>query len=235
MFRAIATHPKAGTVLTGEVFYQFSKLYNLNLYNTFDDRAVTVDTDTVDIIHDDGVFHEYEWRALPHLGLHTIRDPRDIMVSSVFYYEKAPAHEASIFVPRKYWKGKTYLDMLRNSDTLEEKLLHTITYKHTTVESLKNWDYTDVRYLNVRFEDLCDPGQYQSTWDKCLDHLEYTGSHRDSLKQIAMDTSIHNNKPKDSHYRSAKPAQYKQYFTERTTAVFNERYTDVIELLGYEK
>jgi hypothetical protein len=74
MFRVIATHPKAGTVLTGEVFYQFSKLYNLNLYNTFDDRAVAVDTDTVDIIHDDGVFHEYKWRVLPHLGLYEIRE-----------------------------------------------------------------------------------------------------------------------------------------------------------------
>lgn len=235
MLRVLITHPKAGTVMTSNVFYEFCKINYLKFYNNIDDAHIPLDVTNVDIIHYDGKKDDLKYNTAPHLGLHVIRDPRDIIVSSVFYYQQNPSHEHRIFQPRSFWGEKSYSEMLRDSIDFEEKLLHTIKHVEGTMQSLWHWDYNAPQYLNVKFEDLCNYDKYIDTWDKCFQHLEYEGVELQCLKELAISNSIHNGKPKDSHYRSAKPEQYKQFFTEKVTNIFNDQYATLIERLGYEK
>lgn len=233
MFRVIATHPKAGTVLTGRVFERFCELTGRKFFNTADDDINKVDLDSVGVIHNDGCFDNFEFEKKDHLGIHVIRDPRDIIVSATFYYRQGPLHERNIFIPRNYFGNKSFYEALIESKSFEEQLLCSLEYVHGTIERLRDWNYNDTRYLTVKFEDLCDANKYLHTWETCIDHLNYSDEEKSILLSTAHEYSIHNNKPKDQHYRSAEARQYKKFFTDRVTDAFNKQFNDVVELLGY--
>jgi hypothetical protein len=159
------------------------------------------------------------------------RDPRDLLVSHVFYAKD---------IHTGHGMHDYYNNVLR---TMEERLNVAIEGCDlpglglpTVYERYKNflaW-FNDDRVLCLRFEDfiLNQP----ATLDKMLDYIETFGVKFSIPRNKALERLSTVNKPRKSGtFRKASPGNWKEYFTEDNKRRFKTIAGDLLSRLGYEE
>lgn len=203
-------------------------------------------------------------------GVHLVRDPRDVLVSS--YFSHRDSH------PTRLWPElEPHRRELRAVDQ-EQGLLMEMDCRAQQFADLGEWRYDDPRVLEWRMEALVtDPaahfGQLLDFWglatsaesgaaerlraiaNRLLASLERRGP-LDRLPRwrsaVIGAADLENALAKHSfqsksggrragqadtghHYRSGARGDWRQYFSQRVTETFKDRFGDLLVQLGYER
>ncbi|GAB4523841.1 MAG: hypothetical protein Fur0018_06910 [Anaerolineales bacterium] len=159
------------------------------------------------------------------------RDPRDAVVSSVFYAtDMNPGHAM-----HRYYN--------ENLDSVEARI-------NVAIRGLDDPDlpYSGVRqrfekYLGwleqpgvlcLRFEDL--QTNREAAFNRILDYLEGRGWRNQPAREESLRALHAAIQPRKSGtYRKGKPGGWREHFTEANKAIFKEEAGDLLIRLGYEK
>jgi hypothetical protein len=224
----IATHHKTGCVWMTRIFRSIAQKYGLKMFEHAPNPEQPWD------IFVEGN-SQFDFDALPAdlLGLHIIRDPRDVIVSGAFYREKSD--ESWLHEPNKQYGNMTYQQKIKSLPTVEEKM--TFEMEHVgqyTIENMCRWNYQDPRFFETKYEELiADESLF--IFHQVFAFLEFPSAMLPALLQIAFDNSLYSGKvQKGGHVRSGKSNQWKQYFTPRLAERFVQLFGDVLIDLGYE-
>ncbi len=157
------------------------------------------------------------------------RDPRDVVVSHVFYVTDMEArhvhHEYYQSLPD--FNARLTVSILGRPDADIEFL--NITDRFTPY---LGWlDHPEV--LTIHFEDLIH--DRTATLAQIMDHLLARAPLSATRQSIldSLETSI--NPKKSPTFRSGKTGEWKKYFTEQHKKVFKDAAGDLLVKLGYEK
>ncbi|MEM9110969.1 MAG: sulfotransferase domain-containing protein [Planctomycetota bacterium] len=198
----------------------------------------------------------------PLLGVHVIRDPRDVIVSGYQYHCRTTEQwctntDFSVTPPILYpqvpysqqhrsevWKAE-YLKSLRNksyqqnlldrsqNDGLAFEINH---YGTWTIESMEEWDYTHDNILELRFEKLM--GEYTDTFRLIFHHLQFSDEEINQYLDLA---ASHNLKKKSSneikkmrHVTSLKTSRWREYLDPEHKDAIRSRFSSALLTLGYE-
>lgn len=85
------------------------------------------------------------------LGFHTVRDPRDIIVSCYFSHKKS--HKISNYIPTIEHRNK--LQQLPKKEGID----YEITISKVFIENLYNWEYNNPNILETKFEKITSSPQ----------------------------------------------------------------------------
>jgi hypothetical protein len=197
-----------------------------------------------------------------YIGIHIVRDPRDILVSGYLYhkrtiepwctnknhrigkeieYPQIPYSQLhrSFEWKRKYLDslgGMSYQDVLNNCNATEGLLFELAHYCAWTLEDIRESQIDDAKILEVRFEDLMD--DFENWMQKVFEHCKLTGEER---KFAELESSKENLKKmsdrdlrKNTHIASKRTSKWKEYFDEGLKEKFENLYGDIIRRYGYE-
>lgn len=104
-----------------------------------------------------------------------------------------------------------------------------------SVLSIKNWDYTNPHFLEIKYEDLIQDFDL-TLFYKIFSFMKFPESLIPHLLEISRNNSMFSsNLKKTNHIRSGKTNQWKKYFKEKHKNRFIELFGDVLIKLGYEK
>lgn len=236
---------KVGTVLFNRVLREISQIFS------------NVETKHFWNLHDVDNLVEGHFR-----GIHVIRDPRDVIVSGYLYHlytneawcvNNSWNTEGPITFPqvphsqkhrpekwkKKYiqsLKGKSYQENLQNLD-LEEGIIFEMThYAGWTIEEMLKWDYGDLRFLEIKFEDIIK--NYDLTFEKILDWCGFTDRERDAILRKISRFDIARMSDKqisvNDHIHGRETGKWRQHFSPRHKKIFKELFGDAVVVLGYE-
>jgi hypothetical protein len=171
-----------------------------------------------------------------------VRDPRDLVISGYFYHKRGAEPWFRFKNPSlKYWSpinGYVPKQLPLNSSfaeylqkvPLEEGLIAEIDFRKFHFESLRNWQ--EHEHIKVfKYEDIIH--NEVATFKEIFKFYEVSEIERRLGVFHAKKYALSNVKD-TKHVRNANSGQWKKYFTPKVTKYFNEHYTDVIQLLGYE-
>lgn len=225
----IGTHHKVLSVYMGNIFRQFAKLthrsYSVGMAEEVDYSA--------DIIFDH--HSQFDFRKVPEnfVGLHIRRDPRDLAISAAFYHQHSD--EGQLHVPRDDFEGRTYQEQINSLPNMTEKILFELGHSAgLNIKQMLDWDYKNSMLDELRYEDLITPtsGSYFqaiiSTWP--ISRIE-----KKLLKILFEHFSIFNKeRVQSNHIRDSKSNQHAEYFTDEVKSVFNEKFPEAVNRLGYK-
>jgi hypothetical protein len=120
-------------------------------------------------------------KDLDCVGIHTVRNPYEVIVSGYLYHLKC--HERwcidksyvfptnSIFNGKNYnFDGKSYQKKLKSLQPDDGLMMEIEEMSQYAILAMYNWDYTDPRILNVKLEEFMD--DYEQTLRQVLTHLQ---------------------------------------------------------------
>ncbi len=159
------------------------------------------------------------------------RDPRDMIVSHVFYATQMHAqHGMHQYYTRNLDSMEARINAAIEGVSTDDAELSSIRKKY---EAYLGWlDCKEV--LSLRFEDLIL--NRDQALERILDYLEKKGAVLRASRAEAMAALGEAIRPhKSGTYRRAHPGNWKEYFTEANKAFFKEQAGDLLVRLGYEK
>jgi len=172
-----------------------------------------------------------------------IRDPRDLIISGYFYHKrgaepwfrfKAPTlkywEPINGFVPESLTSNVSYSDLLLKLP-IEEGLIAEIQFRKYHLESLRQW-IQDERIRVYRYEDII--GNEAAVFSDIFRFYQLPIIDRILGVGLAKRYSVKNLKKDNKHVRNAQPGQWKEHFTPKVKAYFDDHYGDLVELLGYQ-
>ena len=157
------------------------------------------------------------------------RDPRDVVVSHVFYVTDMEARH----VHHKYYASlpdfdsRLYISILGRSDT-------DIEFPDIAARFAPYLDWLDCpQVLSIHFEDLIN--DRAMTLSRIVDHLLTRLPLHGSKKLIlnSLESSI--NPKRSPTFRSGKTGEWKKYFTNEHKKLFKDVAGDLLIRLGYQK
>lgn len=158
------------------------------------------------------------------------RDPRDVIISHVFYATEMHAGHAM----RKY-----YTENLKNMEERINAAILGVNEPDAVLTSIrKKYDrylawLTCPQVLSLRFEELIR--ERESAIQKILDHLGAHGFQPDMDRDEAVRLLKANVEPKKSGtFRKGQPGNWREHFTEENIRIFKENTGDLLVHLGYE-
>jgi len=139
--------------------HRFARVFDSEMVGG--DLSAFVQRDGVEVL----AYMNADWRQVGPLGallgVHVVRDPRDILVSS--YYSHRFSH------PTDYWTGLADHRKELEGLSREEGLLAEVQCRRMQFEQMNSWSYGAPGILELRFEDLVGDPAEQVT--RLLDHL----------------------------------------------------------------
>lgn len=224
----VATHHKVLTVFLSRVFRVFAgvtaRSYDLNSGKRLDYSS------DVQIDHKSTP----QWKRMPAdlYGLHVIRDPRDIVVSSAFYHTKSA--ERWLHRPNEKYDGLTYQQKINSLKTVEERLVFEIEESSgVIIRDMLAWDYQRQGIVELRYDELVGEGAAQR-FEEAITGWPITSSEKALLVSLFRYFSLGGpGTKKSSHIRNPKSGQWQQHFTPRVQAAFDAAFPDAVERLGY--
>jgi len=150
-------------------------------------------------------------------GVHVIRDPRQILVSSYFHHLEGHPEENG----KWYWGRLASDRRILKSLNLENGILYEL--DNITCDIIENqilpWEKDD-RILELKLEDINT--QFETVYANLLEFL-------DLKAKPHIDTSI------GSQFMNSNSRRWQAIFTPLIKAAFKERYGQLLVDLGYEK
>ncbi len=198
----------------------------------------------------------------PFLGIHIVRDPRDIIVSGYLYHKRTNEAwcinkdhhiQESILFPQipysqehrpEAWK-KAYLSSLGEKSYQENLLCRSEAeginfemnnYGSWTINSMRNWVYGNPKVLEVRFEDIMS--EYDKTLKMIFDHFQFDQKTKNIAVSIARRHDIKRKSPGEisniRHVSSVQTTRWKEYFNHQLKREFIAKFDSVLIGLEYE-
>ncbi len=139
--------------------YRFARVFDSEMFGA--DLPAFVAAEGVEVL----AYMNADWRHVESLegllGVHVVRDPRDVLVSS--YYAHRFSH------PTDYWPGLAEHRAELQALPLEDGLLAEIQCRRLQFQQMDEWDYAAPEVLELRFEDLVEEPVQQLS--RALRHL----------------------------------------------------------------
>jgi len=251
MKRIFFGHHKCASTWMKKIFYQigFSTGLPVSYGNKPNKSLLIIPNATVETqsIYDD------------YLGIHVIRDPRDIVVSGYFSHLKT--HDEN-FSTIKDLRSKL------TTSTMEEGLFHEMDFLEFFFNSMYNWDYSNPKIKEEKFEvitkadydympifdflNLKDNNKSVSNRAKLLlNKLHIRGLMPVRSESVSLDEkqihdlwehcsfkNITKGRKKgvedtNSHFRKGTSGDWKNHFTDEHKEYFKKKFDDITVRLGY--
>lgn len=236
----VGTYHKCATMWFRGVFHQFAQHYRLNFYMNGCQIAFGNNRKYTIFFDDHSLFNDIDLDSPDCVILHTVRDPRDMLLSAVYYHLRAPVtREKWLHTPRPGLDGKSYQQHLRSLSSFEEKLIFEMNNSHRANANLMlKWDYDLHNSSEVRYERLMEDntGVYFS---RKIEKLELDEEMNKFLRQSFVKSHISNQKVNKNenvpelHVREKK-TDWRMEFSGSFAEKYNDRYGELIRKLGYE-
>jgi hypothetical protein len=166
-------------------------------------------------------------------GVISVRDPRDVVVSSALYHMKAS--EKWLHIPKKQFGDKTYQQTICALGSDEERFLFEMNnYAKRTIRRMLGFDRSDPRLRLVKLEQLMADRELEE-FRAIFAFLGFRGEALETCVAIARERSVFSDgfKP-TAHVRHTTPALWKERFTPELAKEFEKRFPHAAEKLGYE-
>jgi hypothetical protein len=163
--------------------------------------------------------------------LTVFRDPRDTIVSHIFYaVEMNPRHAMHPYYTQELHSMEERINAAITGVDRPESTLTAIAEKY---QAYLPWlDQKEV--LSLRFEDLIL--NREMSLNQILDFLGRRGFSPKVSRDQAVANLVEAIQPKKSGtFRKGQPGNWREYFTPANIALFKERTGDLLIRLGYEK
>jgi len=157
------------------------------------------------------------------------RDPRDQLISSIFY---------AVDIHKKHAQHKYF-----SSITMDERIKTAIIGRNVPgleflpniraqYENILGW-VADPKVLSFKFEDLINSPSSQL--ERLLDHLQSKGLQIQASRETAIQTLLMAIQPENSPtFRKGKTGGWREHFTDEHIKIFKEITGDLLITLGYE-
>lgn len=225
----VATHHKALTVFLGRVFKCFAVATARSLSQG---RGEGMDY-SADVLFDTHSEFLLEKLHFPYVGIHIRRDPRDLLVSSVFYHQRAD--ERWLHRPLQQFEGRTYQQQICSLSNMEEKLIFELEHSAgRNIRDMLRWRSSrPCGFTELTYEELVGP-QASDVFSAVISEWPVSALERTVLLKffeyfsLAGAGAIGN-----KHMRNPSVGQWREHFTPRIEACFSERFPSVVTELGY--
>lgn len=229
----IGTHHKTGTVWFQNIFKDIASYFSL-LYATENLKDDLDYNDFHFVLNHHSQFDFTKLNEIDYKGIHIIRDPRDMIISSTFYHQKSK--ESWLHVSKKEFNGLTYQEKINSFDTFEEKAIFEINNSAgNNILDIKKWDYSNDNFLEVKYEEVIQDYNLQKFHD-IFEFLGFHGEFIPDLLRISWKNSLFSGEVKSNkHVRSGDARQYQKHFTPKLKKEFKNEFGDLLVKLGYEE
>jgi len=148
MIRGYFGHPKAGSTWLSGIFLGVCQKLGLKPY--YKQLAMSsldeLSDKNFDFIISQNSSYEKLSQIGPYRGVHVIRDPRDICVSSYFSYKNSH--------PINGWNQLAELRKNLNSKSKDDGMFDIIDFNAAFFKNMEGWNYSDSNILDIKFEDV---------------------------------------------------------------------------------
>nr|MBV6630654.1 sulfotransferase domain-containing protein [Oceanococcus sp. HetDA_MAG_MS8] len=259
----LACYHKSGTELLSKIFAAVSRRFGWR-FRTLHGYKTGLAPDAEVMLYAHSLI-ALDQVTEPYVGVHLIRDPRDIIVSGYLYHRQtqegwctnvppSPPFPDDIDFPLvpysqrhrdEAWKksylrtlaGLSYqqtLCQLSRDDGLIFEMDH---YARWTIESMRDWNYTNEKVLEVRFEDLRD--NFDQGFNRIFSHAGLRDDEQTVAMRIARKHDLNRKSTRElrrmTHVTGNEPQKWRRYFTPELKTAFLSRFGDILIDLGYEE
>jgi hypothetical protein len=222
-------HHKMGTVWFSRILSSIVLKYNLKFQKLNENiEDFSMDYDVIFVNHSN-LFLD---KKLTFKGSHMVRDLRDVVISGYFYHLKT--NELWANMPRSDFNGlsyKSYLNSLDINNGLLAEIIHL--KKYTIDRKMDLWNYRDSRILELKYEDFII--NQKDNFHKLFNHYGFNNEAVRFGMSIVEQNSLDRKSKNDSHIRSGKVGEWKEYFNSEHKELFKRELGDLLIYMGYEK
>jgi hypothetical protein len=247
-------------VLLSQVFREICDASNLRFLGLLgEQKQIPLNADVILFGHS---IIDFDHITKPFVGIHIIRDPRDIIVSGYAYHRRTAENwcvnsdlnnEPPIRFPKvpisqqhrsEEWKmkyleslgGMSYQDNLLSLSQRDGLLFEMNNYGAWTIESMSEWDYSRDNILEITFEGLMK--SYDDTFRMIFERIGFSESDSAAGLRIAAKHDLGRKSTEEisklSHVSSPKTTKWKEYFETQHKEEFLNKFGDILIRLGYE-
>jgi hypothetical protein len=251
---------KVGTALLNKVFSEICEINNWKIQKVLGKQSeLPKNADIILFCHSLVDLNNFK---SPFIGVHLIRDPRDIIVSGYLYHcrtnekwcinsdfdttppIKFPKVPYSQQHRSEKWKkeyieslgGQSYQQNLLNLSQRDGIFFEMNNYGAWTIESMKNWNYNMNNILELKFEELMT--DYDNIFQIIFQYIGFSKSQIKTGMEIAKKHDLRRKSDQeiqnDKHISSRNFSKWKKYFEEEHKKKFNQKFGEILINLGYE-
>jgi len=226
----VGTHHKAMTTY----FKAVLKLLAFGLGTRFEDISKDVPDSKTHIFL--SIHSQTPWSEIgPYRGIHVMRDPRDMIVSSYHYH--LWTNELWVHVPDD--NGQTYQEKLQAADKTEGLFMTIRHFIYFSRATLENWDLDDPDILEVPYDALMGEDRTK-LYDEIFSFLGLTGRAHElgvrlmHLFEAGKRSKISSTAPNErAHIRSGRSGQWKDELEAEHIAFINQELGHILDKFGY--
>ncbi len=243
----VVTHHKTGTVWMRSVFSAIAGAFGIPFASAQDPASAVsiakqLDTGPAILVVLNGVIPRLLADDPDIRFIHMIRDPRDVLLSGLQYHlshvPRRNSPETSIHAPRSEFGGLTYQQKLRSIPTNDARLRFEMIRRHnTTVRQMLNWDYSDPRTTEWRYEDMMldrDCARFASA----MQAIGYRPDKCKTMCRTFLEKSIFDQTGQsvgaDEHVKSGCIRRWETELPATFKTRYEEKYGYALRALGYE-
>ena len=227
----IGTHHKTGTVLAKRIFKQIASRGDLSFLDLAKAREAA---GRWDIVFDASVRCDRTLSTPPAAGMHFIRDPRMVVVSSALYH--VHSSEAWLHLTRPDFDGLTYQEKIRSLGSDRERFLFEMDHvAGSVVRDMTRWVAEGYPWcMNMKLEDLMTDYQMEA-YTRMFRHLGFAGDLLNDALDVAYKNSVFNPAlGNTAHIRSREVEPWQKYYDPALHDIFTEKFADACQILGYD-
>lgn len=256
-------HHKTGTILLRKIFKDICRLKRwkfLALPGMVHQVPKSYDV----VLFSHSLVNEKLFKT-PFIGVHVIRDPRDIIVSGYQYhlrtkeawcinsdfnvgaYIKYPQVPSCLEHFSEDWKvnyikslnGRSYQDNLLTLSQKDGLLFEMNHHAEWTIKDMLAWNYDNPQILEIKFEDLM--ANFNNTWLAIFRFLKLlvNDDDREKLLKIIEKHDLNSKSIEEisalKHVTSKNTSRWRKYFEDIHKSVFIDKFNDALIRLKYEQ
>lgn len=228
----VGTHHKAMTTY----FKAVLKLLAFGLGTRFEDISKEIPGSKTRVFL--SIHSQTPWSEIgPYRGIHVMRDPRDMIVSSYHYH--LWTNELWAHVPDE--NGQSYQEKLQAVDKTEGLFMTIRHFIYFSCETLENWDMDDPDILEVSYDALMGP-EREEFYDEAFTFMGLTGRGHElgvrlmRLFEAGKRSKISATAPNErAHIRSGRSGQWKTELEPEHIAYINQELGHILDKFGYDR
>ena len=251
-------HHKCGTKLLTKIFLKLCIKYGWKFKSV---SGFAHDIPKADIVH--FIHSQVDISKLPreYIGIHMIRDPRDVIISGYLYHKRTTEEwcvnknfdtKNTIFYPKiphsqmhrsRDWKvhyiesleGKSYQENINDLNEEDAILFEMNHYAKWVIDDMLKWDYSNSNCKELKFETLMN--NFDQEIESVFEYCNFDAKQMLVAKKIAKKEDLSKMSKtqisKNPHISSNKTNKWKQYFTKNISTQFQNQYKGVLDKLNY--
>lgn len=170
-------------------------------------------------------------------GSHTIRDPRDVIVSGYFYH--LWTKEKWAHIPREKYGNRSYQEYLNSLDREEGLMVEMNRFASYDIKHMVQWDYNNPHIFEIRYEEIIE--SEETIFHELFQHYGFNRSAIATAMKIVEKCSFKNVAKRQigeiksqSHLRSGKTRQWENVFSDKHKNHCKKLLGNALIQLGYE-